>query len=238
MHGTNKLRPGNYREEGLLQVHEIWYTIQGEGMFSGWPAVFLRLSGCNLACHFCDTEWDDEKDPLMTPREIMDKINEVSKDTRCQLLVITGGEPFRQNFAPLVKILLKEKNWDVQVETNGALWDEVFEDVVSRIHVVTSPKSAKVREQIRETTDLWKYIIRQDEVDEDDGLPIVGWKKDTPIRVARPEWKYVELQDILVQPCEEGNPEDTKANHELAAKIAMKYGYRISVQIHKILGVP
>ena len=55
MHGNNAIRKQELREDGALQVHELFYTLKGEGMFVGHPAIFIRLTGCNLACTFCDT---------------------------------------------------------------------------------------------------------------------------------------------------------------------------------------
>ena len=73
MHGKNKVAKRTDNPQSL-QVHEIFHTIQGEGPFSGRPAVFIRLSGCNLRCWFCDTEWDDDNDPFLSPDEIMKQI--------------------------------------------------------------------------------------------------------------------------------------------------------------------
>lgn len=95
-----------------MRVNEIFYSLQGEGFYSGTPAVFIRFSGCNLKCSFCDTQHDDYAD--MTEDEIM---YEVSKYPACHI-VITGGEPALQITASLVGRLHAAGKY-VQMETNG-----------------------------------------------------------------------------------------------------------------------
>lgn len=98
-----------------LIVNEIFYSIQGEGFHSGLPSIFLRLAGCNLRCHFCDTLHASPATP-MTEREIVDKILQFPATT----VIITGGEPSLQSIAPLVD-MLHEAGRRVHVETNGTL---------------------------------------------------------------------------------------------------------------------
>lgn len=97
-----------------LKVNEIFYSLQGEGFFTGTPAVFLRLSGCNLKCPFCDTR--HESGVLMDFPEILAGISEYP----ARHVVITGGEPALQLDASLVDSL-HDAGWYVQVETNGTL---------------------------------------------------------------------------------------------------------------------
>ena len=79
-------------ENKMLDVHSIFYTIQGEGPFTGCPAVFVRLAGCNLKCPGCDTDYTSNRTP-MTAEQILNKILELASPAT--LVVITGGEPFR-----------------------------------------------------------------------------------------------------------------------------------------------
>ena len=58
MFGKNPIRKPENHDGNFLKIQEIFYTIQGEGIYSGYPAVFVRLGGCNLACKFCDTEFE------------------------------------------------------------------------------------------------------------------------------------------------------------------------------------
>lgn len=95
-----------------MKVNEIFYSLQGEGRFTGTPAVFLRLSGCNLKCSFCDTSHDEGME--MTPAEIIGEILKYPS----RHIVITGGEPSLQldrDFVDRLHLL----GYFVQVETNG-----------------------------------------------------------------------------------------------------------------------
>lgn len=97
-----------------IKVNEIFYSLQGEGHYTGTPAVFLRLSGCNMRCSFCDTRHETFNE--MTLDEIT---REVTKyPTRH--IVITGGEPTLQLSSELTTALHQE-GFFIQIETNGSL---------------------------------------------------------------------------------------------------------------------
>lgn len=102
----------------MLKVHEIFHSIQGEGPFSGRPAVFLRLAGCvKPYCPFCDTPEALGDGKFMALAEIVSAI----KAYPCSFVVITGGEPFLQwedGLAELEKILLSH-GMEVQYESSG-----------------------------------------------------------------------------------------------------------------------
>lgn len=94
------------------RVNEIFYSLQGEGFHTGTPAVFLRFSGCNLACSFCDTDFAAYRE--MTADDILDEISRFP----ARHLVVTGGEPSLQLDESLLA-RLHAAAWFVQVETNG-----------------------------------------------------------------------------------------------------------------------
>lgn len=97
-----------------MKVNEIFYSLQGEGFHTGTPAVFLRLSGCNLKCDFCDT--DHNSGTEMDNGEILERILPYPS----RHIVITGGEPSLQLDDALVE-MLHNAGFYVQVETNGTV---------------------------------------------------------------------------------------------------------------------
>lgn len=96
----------------MYRVNEIFYSLQGEGYFTGTPAVFLRFSGCNLKCGFCDTRHEEHTE--MNAGEILHKLSEYPS----RHLIITGGEPSLQLDQLLVD-MLHDAGFFIQVETNG-----------------------------------------------------------------------------------------------------------------------
>ena len=98
-----------------MRVNEIFYSIQGEGRYTGTPAIFIRLAGCNLRCDFCDTEHQPYQD--LTEEEIMRQI----ADFPTSHVVITGGEPMLQITQSLIHRLRNGAGKFVQVETNGTI---------------------------------------------------------------------------------------------------------------------
>ena len=95
---------------------ESFYSIQGEGFHSGKPAYFIRLSGCDVNCHWCDVKesWDISKEQYT---EVGDIVNKVIK-TSAELVVITGGEPLMHDLSDLTKALKKEDK-KIHIETSG-----------------------------------------------------------------------------------------------------------------------
>jgi 7-carboxy-7-deazaguanine synthase len=99
-----------------MKVSEIFLSLQGEGTDMGLPTVFLRLTGCNLRCSYCDTEYAFHDGKEMSDSEIIDKISEFN----CNRVCITGGEPLLQDIYPLCKVL-KFKGFHIKLETNGSI---------------------------------------------------------------------------------------------------------------------
>lgn len=97
----------------IYKINEIFYSLQGEGFFTGTPCVFLRFSGCNRHCDFCDTDFSKFAD--MTEDEIVNKISRFPS----RHLVVTGGEPTLQLDADLIRAL-KAARFFIQIETNGS----------------------------------------------------------------------------------------------------------------------
>ena len=102
----------------MYRVNEIFYTLQGEGAHSGIPAVFVRFSGCNLRCPWCDTEFTEYKE--MTAEQIVAEVVELYDipNERRKMIVLTGGEPGLQVDKPLIDAL-HAAGFYICIETNG-----------------------------------------------------------------------------------------------------------------------
>ena len=99
-----------------MKVNEIFYSLQGEGKNTGLPTVFIRLTGCNLRCSFCDTKY-----AYYTGKELeIPEIIEKTKKYNCKNICITGGEPLLQKNVTILIDKLIEKNYNVCLETNGS----------------------------------------------------------------------------------------------------------------------
>jgi len=99
-----------------LDICEIFYSLQGESTFAGLPCIFIRLSGCNLNCSWCDTRYADKEPESMGLDRILKKIGSFN----CNLVEITGGEPLLQEATSTLISMLIEKKYQVLLETNGS----------------------------------------------------------------------------------------------------------------------
>jgi 7-carboxy-7-deazaguanine synthase len=109
------LRYGAHRSRYLMVVTEIFKSIQGESSFAGLPCVFVRLTGCNLRCHWCDTAYAFHGGQKMSVEEVLVRVRESGG----KLVEITGGEPLLQKEVyPLTEQLLAE-SYQVLIETSG-----------------------------------------------------------------------------------------------------------------------
>lgn len=224
MRGTNPIRAPETGNGEILMVQEIFPTLQGEGPYVGWPAIFIRLGGCNLACTFCDTQFEDFK-PLDILK-ILERVHQFSTHNGqriADLIVITGGEPLRQPISPLCDALL-EADYLVQIETNGTL----FRPLPYGVDIICSPKTSNgtyhpIRDDLLERVSAFKFIISASNP-EYHNVPDVGQEHfHTP---------------VYVQPMDENDETLNKANLSRALQLSMSHGYRLSLQTHKLLQIP
>lgn len=235
MFGKNEITKTFTRRDGLL-VNSIWPTIQGEGPDVGRVSIFIRLSKCNLACTFCDTEF--ETGTWATHKEVLTEVVKQAEQCRAQLVVITGGEPLLQNVAPLIKDLNKQ-GLAVAIETAGTVYHESLDSLfhggskrwMGNI-IVCSPKTPKIDIRLSLLIGAYKYIIRAGETSADDGLPIFSTQRN-----GYPSQIYRGTGTIYVQAMDEQDPIKNDANLKLTTEICMKFGYRLSYQLHKLIGV-
>lgn len=226
--------------EGLISLHHVFSTIQGEGPYVGHPAIFVRLAGCNLQCPMCDTDYTSmgirrTLQHLHRPIQIVQMISDLAASP--YLVVISGGEPFRQNIMPLVYDLL-EADYQVQIETNGTLFVDLWNAIPNwgeNLTIVCSPKTGRLNTDLVPHIDCFKYIIDADNLDPEDGLPTIALGHPAHPRVARPPGGFE--GQVYVQPMDTGDEKENLRHAEAAVHSAMKYGYTLSLQTHKILNL-
>ena len=142
-----------------MRVCETFLSIQGEGLDSGFPTVFVRLTGCNLRCSFCDTAYAFSGGREMGEEELLEEISGFG----CQRVCITGGEPPTQDIYPLCR-RLREEGFRIKVETNGSLpFNSGFFDLIDMdIKTPSSGESKKMvfsnLKKLRESDEL-KFVI-------------------------------------------------------------------------------
>lgn len=224
MFGNNKIQKPESGDGKSLKVTEIFPTFQGEGPFTGHPAIFIRLSGCNLACDFCDTEFDRFEEfsiEKITKQAIKLSQNEQGKRLR-NLIVLTGGETLRQPIELLCQELLKN-DFQVQIETNGT----IFRNIDDRVDIICSPKAQNgkyfpVRADLLPKINAFKFIISASKNSYQDIMEIGQSKYNIP---------------VYLQPMDEYSEEKNQNNIKKTLQLAEKYGARISLQTHKILDI-
>lgn len=244
MFGQNPIRKAKDYTPGTLRVQELFHTIQGEGPYAGRPALFLRLAGCNLRCSFCDTDFDSNFNSEIEAEALAWRIkHNLQAFPNTKLLVITGGEPMLQDLTPFLEVLSYIcPRLSVQIETAGT----VFHQSVSRgwewpredVFIVVSPKTGKVHPYIYEHASAWKYIITAGQRLKVDGLPSHSTQDpEKLVMLARPPVSLARSA-IYLQPCDAQDPEQNRRNMKAAVDSCLEFGYTLSIQQHKIVGLP
>lgn len=124
----------------MLRVNEIFHSIQGESSRAGWPCVFIRLTGCNLRCSYCDTRYAYEEGEDMAVSDIVSRV----KAFGCGMVQITGGEPLIQEETPHLAEALLREGLTVLLETNGSCDISLIDSRCVRILDVKCPSSGHV----------------------------------------------------------------------------------------------
>lgn len=208
--------------------------------FDCWPHKTFLADG--MWVHNCDTEYTQGRS-IQTAEYIATEV--LRAGPRGCLVVITGGEPFRQPIGRLIAALVDQGN-PVQVETNGSLpppdltefdllWETKPTQPLRGAYIVCSPKSGKVNQKVVDRSCCFKYVMDIDAVDEEDGLPTTALGHTANPRLARPPswWD----RPIYLQPADHKDPVANQANIEAVVKSATKHGYTVQLQIHKYLGM-
>jgi 7-carboxy-7-deazaguanine synthase len=196
----------------MLPLMEEFYTIQGEGYYTGTAAYFIRIGGCDVGCHWCDVKesWNAELHP---PTAIDSIVKNSSK--YADTVVVTGGEPLTWDMTLLTK-KLKEQNLRIHIETSGAyeltgVWD----------WICLSPKKNKLPKQsVYDSADELKVIIynKHDFIFAEEQAKKVNSKA---ILFLQPEWSKKE-----------------EITSEIVDYVMKNPKWRISLQTHKFLNIP
>ncbi len=196
----------------LYKINEIFYSLQGEGFYAGTPAVFVRFSGCNLHCVFCDTQHEDG-----VPMSMQDVVNEVNKYSNASLVVLTGGEPSLFVDEAFVLALKQKTGKRISMETNGTrLVPESLD------WVTLSPKTAF------ECGDVEPCVLTRC-----DELKVVYCGQDLT------QYGSIVTKNRFLQPCYCEDERRRQANTKACVEAVMQNpGWRLSLQIQRILGVP
>jgi 7-carboxy-7-deazaguanine synthase len=203
----------------ILKIAEIFPSIQGEGLRQGEPTIFLRLSGCNLKCSFCDTKYAWKDGRSYTVDQVLRRVIKISQSYPARWVCLTGGEPLLQNIGELVR-RLRARKFKVQVETNGTFYKPLHADWYT-----LSPKPPKYFYQsaYRKKAKEVKIIVTK------------GLKSEVIQKIRR---EFPRKAPILLQP---------QSNRLWSMKLSIKllkqalaaglYNIRVTVQLHKIYGL-
>ena len=140
-----------------LKVNEIFYSIQGESTYAGWPCVFVRLTGCNLRCSYCDTVYAYEEGENKTVATILEEVQKF----RCKLVEVTGGEPLIQEETPILVKSLLTQGYKVLLETNGSLDISMISNQCVKIVDFKCPSSGMSHANNLKNLD---YLTNRDEI--------------------------------------------------------------------------
>jgi 7-carboxy-7-deazaguanine synthase len=201
------------KKEDELPLMEDFYSLQGEGFFSGRPAYFIRLAGCDVGCHWCDVKesWDASTHKRVSVSEIVNRVVNAGAD----FAVITGGEPAMYDLTILTKAL-RESGIEIAIETSGA-----YELIGNFDWICLSPKKFKqpLESNFQKADELKMIIFNKHDL-------VWGEELKTKVRgncklYLQPEWdKRNEVLPIMID------------------YVKKNTVWTISLQTHKYLNIP
>jgi len=221
-----------------LTVNEIFYSIQGESTWAGRPCVFVRLTGCDLRCHYCDTEYAFGEGRAMSIADIVAEGDRLSGGA-CDLYEITGGEPLLQrNVHPLMAALL-DRGKTVLLETGGHRDISGCDPRVIRIMDLKTPGSGQAERNLWSNID---HLSPRDEVkfvlcDRDD----YDWMKDVLTRYdlpSRVNAVLVSAAAAMAPTAEIAGVEGLSLRELSEWVLADRLPVRVQTQLHKLIWDP
>ncbi len=209
----------------MLKVNEIFYSIQGESSYAGLPCVFVRLTGCNLRCSYCDTRYAYEEGKDLEIGEIIDRVTSY----RRRLIEITGGEPLIQKETPDLTYQLLEKGFEVLLETNGSIDISTIDERCVKIVDIKCPSSGQ--EKNTDLENLKRLSIR------DEIKFVIGSRED--YLYAQNIMSLIRKKNLKIKPAL-FSPLYNQMDPKLLAEwiLADHMDARMQIQLHKIIWGP
>ncbi|NLO11008.1 MAG: radical SAM protein [Candidatus Cloacimonetes bacterium] len=205
----------------MLKIAEIFHSLQGESTYAGLPCIFIRLSGCNLNCSYCDTGYALGEGTEWSVEQILDKIRQY----QCNLVELTGGEPLCQTEAIQLLQRLCDEGYTVLLETNGSISVAEVPPEVIKIIDVKLPSSGYGESFLTENL---RYLQTHDQI-----KFVMGDKRD-----------YETAKDFIAQHGLKGgnilfSPVSDKLKAGKLAEWVLQdsLDVRLQIQLHKILDI-
>jgi 7-carboxy-7-deazaguanine synthase len=232
-------------DSDALPINELFYSLQGEGKLAGVPSVFIRTSGCNLRCWFCDsyhTSWEPQGSWLT----VDDIIDEVQSHEDAEHVVLTGGEPMIHEESADLLDRLSELGYHTTVETNGTIYRDAAIDLASISPKLESSTPTPDRdptgdgeweerhEERRIDLDALSRLV--DSYDSQLKFVVTGRDDLTEIealldRIRSSAETGIQRGDVLLMPEGTTREQLDERRHEVA-ELAMEYGYRYTPRLH------
>jgi len=203
-----------------LKIFEIFYSLQGESSRVGLPTIFIRLSGCPMRCHYCDTAYAFQGGSMMTVDEIMETIKKY--DTR--YVTVTGGEPLAQKEVLSLLKVLADQNYEVSLETGGGL---SIKEVDPRIKIILDIKTPESGEEKKNYWDNLNLIHSKDEIK----FVLCSREDYDWAKKILHQYKLTEKCDVLFSPVYQKLNTTDLGNWILEDQLPV----RMQIQLHKLL---
>ena len=198
------------------RIVEIFQSLQGEGWNTGMPAIFIRFGKCNLACHWCDTNYN--RFGMMPLQAIMARVHDYS----ARNIIITGGEPTIQPELEILLDALKNEGYYLAIETNG------IKPVPAQFdYIAASPKR------------LYREVYAKRCIAQADEVRIVADSDDIPCFCADMESR-IRAARYYLSPCEQNGQMNMLQTVRLLGELNSRPGkphWQLSIQTHKLAGI-
>jgi 7-carboxy-7-deazaguanine synthase len=201
-------------------IHDIFASLQGEGLRQGEATIFVRFSGCNLRCSFCDTQEAWERGEENRVEQILTRVQRLHRDYPCDWVCLTGGEPLLQDIGKLLETL-KGSGFRLQVETNATRPPQFPVDWYT---VSPKPPDFKLHPKLTDLAREVKLVVTRELVLEHIAPLLKALPGNTPLILqpqSNQDWAVEKGMSLLREVLKMGR------NH-----------VRLSLQLHKILAIP